>query len=39
MLVTQARSSLSKAEYLVCAGSNFLEKKPNGSQTADTWRR
>jgi hypothetical protein len=33
-----ARSSQSKAEYLTRAVSNFLEKKPSGSQPGDPGR-
>jgi hypothetical protein len=34
MPAAQANSSLSKAEYLTCAGESFFEKKPKGSQAA-----
>ncbi len=35
MQETQANSSLSKAEYLLCAGSSFFEKKARGCHAAD----
>jgi hypothetical protein len=35
MPAQQAKSSLSNAEYLICAGSNFLEKNARGCHGED----